>query len=254
MNCTKKRSQMKFTTGVLAIAMALLFSAPGLPAQETKAPANQESLSTRTIYLTNSSDRQEGNEIVTAVRNLVTPRSKIYFVPSQNAIVVSSTPDQLALAEKLISDLDRPNKTYRLTYTFTEMDNGKRIGTQHYSLIVVSGERTTLKQGSRVPISTGWYNPGSSRAEAQMTYVDIGMNFDVTLDEFANGVRLRSRVEQSSIAEQTSSATPQDPVIRQTTLEGTAFLTPGKPMMLGSLDIPGSTRHMDVEVVMEAIK
>jgi hypothetical protein len=27
----------------------------------------------------------------------------------------------------------------------------------------------------------------------------------------------------------------------------------GKPLVLGSLDIPSSTRHMDVEVVMEQV-
>jgi hypothetical protein len=45
----------------------------------------------------------------------------------------------------------------------------------------------------------------------------------------------------------------QEPVVRQTVLEGTSFLTPGKPLVLGSLDIPGSARHLDVEVVMEQV-
>jgi hypothetical protein len=86
-----------------------------------------------------------------------------------------------------------------------------------------------------------------------MTYLDVGMNFDATLDEFANGVRLRSKVEQSSIAEEKSSVGAQDPIVRQTVMEGTSFLAPGKPLILGSLDIPGSTRHLDIEVVMEQI-
>lgn len=245
---------MKFTAGILGIAIVLACGAVSSRAQESKAAASHENEPTQTFYLSNVSTQQEGNEIVTAIRNLTTPASKIYFVPSRNAIVVRATPDQLVLDQKLITDLDRPNKTYRLTYTFTEMDNGKRIGVQHYALIVVSGQRTQLKQGSRVPIMTGYYNPSSSVAQNQMTYVDVGMSFDVSLDEFSNGVRLRSTVEQSSIADQTSNAAQQDPVIRQTSLSGTAFLTPGKPMILGSLDIPGSTRHMDVEVVMEVVK
>ena len=87
-----------------------------------------------------------------------------------------------------------------------------------------------------------------------MTYIDVGMNFDATLDEFANGVRLRSKVEQSSIAEEKSGVGAQDPIVRQTVMESTSFLTQGKPLMLGSVDIPGSTRHLDVEVVMELVK
>jgi hypothetical protein len=62
-------------------------------------------------------------------------------------------------------------------------------------MIGVTGLRTTLKQGSKVPVVTGTYNPGGPSAQNQMTYVDVGMNFDATLDEFANGVRLRSKVE-----------------------------------------------------------
>ena len=46
-------------------------------------------------------------------------------------------------------------KTYRLTYTLTETDGGKRVGTQHFAMIVVSGRKTVLKQGNRVPLVTG---------------------------------------------------------------------------------------------------
>ncbi|MEO8737178.1 MAG: hypothetical protein ABI380_11635, partial [Edaphobacter sp.] len=60
--------------------------------------------------------------------------------------------------------------------------------------------------------------------------------------------------EQSSIAEQVSGVGSQDPIIRQTVLASTSFLTSDKPLVLGSLDIPGSTRRLDVEVVMEPVK
>ena len=120
---------------------------------------------------------------------------------------------------------------------------------------MAAGQRTTLKQGSKVPVATGSYSATGSNtgAQTQFTYIDVGMNFDVTLDELANGARLRSKVEQLSIAEQTSGLGLQDPIIRQSTLEGTSFLTLGKPLVLGSIDIPGSTRHLDVEVVMEQV-
>lgn len=246
---------MKFANGILGIALALTLSAFTAWAQSATADAKSNSDSVKTFYLTNVvSQSNGGNEIVTAVRNLISPSAKVYYVPYQNALIVHSTPDQLALVQQLINDLDRPRKTYRLIYTFTEMDGSKSIGTQHYAMIVVSGERTTLKQGSRLPIVTGSYDSGKSVAQTQMSYIDIGLNFDVSLDESANGVRLRSKVEQSSVAEQPSGVGSQDPVIRQTLLTGTSFLTTGKPLVLGSLDIPGSTRRMDVDVVMEAVK
>lgn len=207
----------------------------------------------QTIYLNNIATQNDANEIVVAVRNLLDPSVKIYIVPSQNAIVMRGSQEQLALAQKVINDLDRPKKTYRLTYTFTETEGGKRIGVQHYSMVVTMGQRVLMKQGSRVPISTGSYNNASSQAQTQVTYLDIGMTFDATLDSYANGGRLRTKVEQSGVAEERSGVGPQDPVVRSTSVEGTSFLATGKPLVLGSLDIPGSTRHMDVDVVMEPI-
>ena len=236
-------------------------AAPAKPATDSsfpRAPFHCDSVTgsmERTFYLNNSVQQSYANELVTALRNMLEPCDKAYLVANQSAIVMEAPPDQLALAQKLITDLDRPRKTYRLTYTVTDVDNGKRIGIQHFAMVVVSGQETKLKQGSKIPIATGSYSAGASTptlgVQTQFTYLDVGMNFSAQLDEFANGVRLRSSVEQSSVPEDKTIAGVLEPIIRQTTLVGAAFLTPGKPLLLGSIDIPGSTRHLDVEVVME---
>jgi general secretion pathway protein D len=61
----------------------------------------------QTFYLTNAAAQNDANEVVVAIRNLLDPSIKIYLVPSQNAIVMRATPDQLLLAQKLLNDLDR---------------------------------------------------------------------------------------------------------------------------------------------------
>jgi type II secretory pathway component GspD/PulD (secretin) len=222
--------------------------------QDVAASAKVDTRPFQTFYLTNAIQANDANEITVAVRNLLPPDVKVYLVPSQNALTVRGTPDELALAQKIVNDLDRPKKTYRLTFTTTETDVGKRVGVQHFAMVVAAGQRTVMKQGSKVPIATGSVSAtGSTGAQTQFTYVDVGMNFDATVDELANGARLRSKVEQLSIAEQTSGVGLQDPIIRQSSLEGTSFLTLGKPLVLGSIDIPGSTRHLNVEVMMEQV-
>jgi type II secretory pathway component GspD/PulD (secretin) len=269
LNCDARGSRsMKFACGILGVALVLI--GPGawgqtgesavaekgvtVSKQEINANTRVDSRPFQTFYLTNVSAQNDANEITVAVRNLLPPDVKIFLVPSQNAVTVRGTTDELALAQKIISDLDRPKKAYRLTFTTVESDGSKRIGVQHFSMIVMAGQRTVMKQGSKVPIATGSYSAtGTTGAQTQFTYIDVGMNFDVNLDELANGVRLRSKVEQLGIAEQTSGVGVQDPIIRQSLLEGTSFLTSGKPMVLGSIDIPGSTRHLDVEVVMELV-
>lgn len=205
-----------------------------------------------TFYLRNATQTNDANEIYTSIRQMLPPQMKSFFVPNQMAIEICAPPEQIALVQKMLSDLDRPKKNYRLTYTVTEMDGTAHISTHHYSMIVTPGQQATLKQGSRVPILTGSTPQGSSSVN-QFSYVDMGMNFDATIDTIAEGIRLRTTVEQSSVAEEKNGSLPQDPVIRQATFKGTTFLVPGKPMKLGTFEIADTNRHLDLEVSMEPL-
>ncbi len=60
----------------------------------------------QTFYLTNAWQQNDLTDVQTAVRNIL-PSIKIYGVPSQNAIVIRGTPDELLLSQKLINDLDK---------------------------------------------------------------------------------------------------------------------------------------------------
>jgi type II secretory pathway component GspD/PulD (secretin) len=238
-----------------AAALALCLTATAARAQTDDANAKPNIYPTQVFYLSNISNADEAIDVVTAIRNELDSHDKVYFVRAQYALFVQGSPDQIALARKLIDALDRPRRTYRLTYTITEVDDGKRAGTQHYSMVLVSGQQTVMKQGSKIPVATGTVTENGSRAtQTQFTYLDVGLNFNATLDESVNGVRLRSKAEQSSIGSRQSIAGIEEPVVRQTVLEGTSILTPGKPLILGSLDIPDSTRRMDIEVVMDVVK
>ncbi len=78
-------------------------------ANERQNHANVDDLAIQTFFLSNVSQQNDGNEIQTAIRQLLPPDStKIYFVTSQNALVVRATTDQLLLVQKLLNDLDRP--------------------------------------------------------------------------------------------------------------------------------------------------
>jgi type II secretory pathway component GspD/PulD (secretin) len=174
--------------------------------------------------------------------------------PNHSVIFVRATPDDLAVAQKIIADLDHPTKNYRLTYTVTELDGSKQIGTQHYAMIMTSGQETSLKLGNKFPMVTGSSSAGNGPAQTQFTYIDVGMNFDATLTEMGENAMLKSSVEDSSVAPQPPEiGGVKEPIIRQATLRGESLLTPGKPLMLGSVDIPGSTSHLDIEVVMQQL-
>ena len=155
------------------------------------------------------------------------------------------------------ADAAQPDaKSYRLTYTITERDGNTTVGTKHYSIVVTAGgKQTSLKQGSRVPIVTGSYGTTMPAGSTQVQYLDVGLNVIADLELTPGGAKVRSKIEQSSIAaEKMPSLGAQDPVVRQVVMEATSILTPGKPLMLGSLDVPDSTRHTDIDVVLENIR
>ncbi len=61
----------------------------------------------QTFYLTNVAQPSDLNDIQTALRQIFTTGAKLYGIPSQNAIIMRGTPDELLLAGKLINDLDK---------------------------------------------------------------------------------------------------------------------------------------------------
>src|SRR5207245_9522154 len=60
----------------------------------------------KTFYLSNLSQATELQDVVNAVRTLLEVQ-RIQQLQSQNASIVRGTPDQIALAQKLVDDLDK---------------------------------------------------------------------------------------------------------------------------------------------------
>jgi type II secretory pathway component GspD/PulD (secretin) len=252
MNLNGNHSARRTTPCVLTLTLALLTSSaiaqtPDPAPTESKPPQTYQ-----TLYLISPTDQRDANDMLADLRNML-PRARVFYVPSQNAISMLGTSDDFLLAKQILSGIDRARKVYRLTYTITQTEKGQPAGTQHVALIVASGERADLKQGTRIPIVTGTVAAGASTPTTQVQYVDVGLKIEASLAGTPDDLRLRTKVEQSSIAEEKSSMGPQDPVIRQTTLEGMSTLAQGKPFVLGSLDIPGTTRHMEIAVSSEPL-
>lgn len=206
----------------------------------------------QTIFLNNASEQNDLNDVATDLRNAL-PKARIFPVQSQSAITLHATEEDLATAQKLIADLDRPRKLYRLTYTITDFEDGKRTGTQHFVFLAVVGERTIFKQGSRVPIVTGMPDKQTAEQSSEIQYQDIGLSIEATVSGSGETLMLHSKVEQSSLAGEKTAAVAPDPIVRQFVLQESAELTEKKPLVLGSLDEPGTTRHQEVEVAAELV-
>jgi len=83
----------------------------------------------RTFYLSNVAIPQDLTEITTGLRQLLDLK-RIQQINSQNAIVVRATPDQLALVDKIIRDIDKakPEVIIQVEVLEARTDNMRNLG------------------------------------------------------------------------------------------------------------------------------
>ncbi|HEV2275943.1 MAG TPA: cohesin domain-containing protein [Acidobacteriaceae bacterium] len=140
---TSKRIQVDLTNVSLLDALRIIGTVSGtfwhpvtpntiFVAANTRAKRQElEDQAVQTFYLANTAQPNDLNDIQTALRNLLAG-AKLYGVPSQNAIVMRATPDELLLAQKLINDLDksRPEVVVDVALLEVNRDKIRNIGLQ----------------------------------------------------------------------------------------------------------------------------
>ena len=98
----------------------------------TDSPAKRKELEQsvlKTFYLTNLSQPTELQDVVNAIRAVLDVQ-RVQQLLSQNALVVRGTPDQIALAEKLVEDLDkaRPEVIVDIAIMQVSKDRSRTLG------------------------------------------------------------------------------------------------------------------------------
>jgi len=104
----------------------------------------------KVFYLQNITSVQELNEITTSVRS-VTEIRRLYTYNAQNAVIARGTVDQVALVEKLLTDLDKPKPEVLVDVIVMETSAGR---TRDLAATVVTGDTPGLNL-SVSPIATG---------------------------------------------------------------------------------------------------
>ena len=118
----------------------------------------------KTFYLSNLSAPTELQDVVNAIRAVLDVQ-RVQQLLSQNALVVRGTPDQIALAEKLVDDLDkaRPEVVVDIAVLQVSKDRSRTLGflppssatVTLQSNINTSTTSTTSTTGTTTPSSTG---------------------------------------------------------------------------------------------------
>ncbi|HWR34462.1 MAG TPA: cohesin domain-containing protein [Clostridia bacterium] len=115
----------------------------------------------RTFYLTNLSTPTEIQDVTNTLRQIL-EISRVQQLPTQGAIVVRGTPDQIALAEKLIGDIDkaRPEVVVEVAVMQVRKDRLRQLGitppfsTTNSPSIALQGGTTTTTPTTGTPTTT----------------------------------------------------------------------------------------------------
>lgn len=149
--------------------------------------------------------------------------------------------------------------TYRLEYTITETEDGKKLNARTYTIVCEDRgafTRGELKVGSRVPLAVSGDSANTQSANTQFQYLDVGMNIEVRLEMTASGdLSLQSEVDMSSIPD---SGPPDkvggNPVIRHFRVTSFNALAVGRPVVITTADDVASHRQFQVQVTATKMK
>ncbi len=117
----------------------------------------------KTFYLQNLSQPTELQDVVNAIRAVLDVQ-RVQQLLSQNALVVRGTPDQIALAEKLVDDLDkaRPEVIVDIAVLQVSKDKSRTLGLSPPTSATVALQSNINTTTPTTTTTTGTTSTGSS--------------------------------------------------------------------------------------------
>ncbi len=141
----------------------------------------------KTFYLQNLSQPTELQDVVNAIRAVLDVQ-RVQQLLSQNALVVRGTPDQIALAEKLVEDLDkaRPEVIVDIAVMQVSKDKSRTLGFSPPTSATVqlqSNLNTTSSTTNSNPLTTGTTTTGTGTTGLSLNEIATlnAQNFQVTI-------------------------------------------------------------------------
>jgi general secretion pathway protein D len=123
---------------------------------QTQKRRDYEEQEVRTFYLNNIAIAQDLTEVTTGLRQLLDLK-RIQQINAQNAIIIRDTPDKLALAEKIIDDIDKskPEVLIQMEVLQSRTDKLRDLGIQPFQTASVA-INTNYSSSSSSSSSSSW--------------------------------------------------------------------------------------------------
>jgi hypothetical protein len=165
-----------------------------------------------------------------------------------------------AMALPVLAPAQEPGTpTYKVEMNIRDEGGAPNNNTRHYTLLIESNHKATLKTGSRIPVATSSFQPNTGALTppaTQYTYIDVGVNIECTVGEVNGRLVMHGNLDFSNVIQHTGGATavnPPNPTVGQTKLELETSLEPGKPTVIAAFDDPATMRKLQVEATVNRI-
>ncbi|MGC2744817.1 MAG: cohesin domain-containing protein, partial [Candidatus Angelobacter sp.] len=200
-------------------------------AQDTQAKRRElEQNVVKTFYLGNVSGPTDLQDIVNAIRTVLEVQ-RIQQIPSQSAIVIKGTPDQLALASKMIDDIDKskPEVIVDVWVAQVRRDKLRNLGiTPPQTLTVALQGTNTTSTGTGTGTGTTTTGTGGGLNFNDLQHLN-STNYAVSIDS----------LKAQAILSDADTKIMQNPKIRATDNEKATLTIADKiPIATGSFGTP----------------
>lgn len=168
----------------------------------------------RTFYLSNLSQPNELQDMVNILRTLLDTQRLQQF-PSQQAIVVRGTPDQIAMAGKLIEDLDKskPEVVVEIAIMQVSRDKMRNLGINPPTNVSVALQTSTPSTSSTTSVTGPAGNTGTASTTSGTSPGTISLNTLGTLNATNFSVTIPTATANFLMSD-TSSKLIQQPEVR----------------------------------------
>ncbi len=164
----------------------------------------------QTFYLTNVAQQNDLNDIQTALRNVFTSGAKLYGVPSQNAIIMRGTPDELLLAGKLINDLDKARSEVVVDIAVLEVSRAKL---RQYGIQLPQTASINFQQSNAITGTTTASASTANTASSTSTALQLNQLAHINSTNFAVSI---GQASLNLLLTDSTTKTIQNPRLRAT--------------------------------------
>ncbi len=150
---------------------------------------------------------------------------------------------------------------YKVDFVVAEVEDGKRVNTRTYTLMMEEGKQARANVATRVPVPTGPSISASTSGvnplvNSQIQYMDVGLSLTFRFLQQGEYLMMSGgyNIDTFAMPEEAQGNTLRLPVTRRISSDVGAAILPGKPTIISSVDDTNSRKRYQLEVTATKVK